>query len=92
MIFPSFLLPLPFLFFLFGQASGCTFHRAEGAFRTALAARKKPVPLIVLFAMHLAETLTIGRKVAKEKGVGAAEWIANCLAFGFTWWLPLRSE
>ncbi len=41
MIFPSFLLPLPFLFFLFGQASGCTFHRAEGAFRTALAARKK---------------------------------------------------
>lgn len=58
----------------------------------ALAARKKPIPLIVLFAMHLAETLTIGRKVAKEKGVGAAEWIANCLAFGFTWWLPLRSE
>lgn len=57
-----------------------------------LAAKKKPVPLIVLFAMHLAETLTIGRKVAKEKGVGAAEWIANCLAFGFTWWLPLRSE
>ena len=57
-----------------------------------LAARKKPIPLIVLFAMHLAETLTIGRKVAKEKGVGAAEWIANCLAFGFTWWLPLRSE
>ena len=58
----------------------------------ALAERKKPIPLIVLFAMHLAETLTIGRKVAKEKGVGAAEWIANCLAFGFTWWLPLRSE
>ena len=58
----------------------------------ALAARKKPIPLIVLFAMHLVEALTIGRKVAKEKGVGAAEWIANCLAFGFTWWLPLRSE
>ena len=58
----------------------------------ALAAKKKPIPLIVLFAMHLAETLTIGRKVAKEKGVGTAEWIANCLAFGFTWWLPLRSE
>ena len=58
----------------------------------ALAAKKKPIPLIVLFAMHLVETLTIGRKVAKENGVGAAEWIANCLAFGFTWWLPLRSE
>ena len=58
----------------------------------ALAAKKKPIPLIVLFAMHRSEALTIGRKVAKEKGVGAAEWIANCLAFGFTWWLPLRNE
>ena len=58
----------------------------------ALAARKKPLPLLILFAMHLAETLTIGRKVAREKGVGAVEWIVNCLAFGFTWWLPLRGE
>ena len=58
----------------------------------ALAVKKKPLPMIVLFAMHLAETLTIGRTVAKEKGVGAAEWIVNCLAFGFTWWLPLRGE
>ena len=58
----------------------------------ALAARKKPLPLLILFALHLAETLTVGRKVAREKGVGAAEWIVNCLAFGFTWWLPLRGE
>ena len=58
----------------------------------ALAVKKKPLPMIVLFAMHLAEMLTIGRTVAKEKGVGAAEWIVNCLAFGFTWWLPLRGE
>lgn len=58
----------------------------------ALAARRKPLPLLILFGMHLAETLTIGRKVAREKGVGAVEWIVNCLAFGFTWWLPLRGE
>lgn len=58
----------------------------------ALAARKKPLPLLILFGMHLAETLTIGRKVAREKGAGAVEWIVNCLAFGFTWWLPLRGE
>ena len=58
----------------------------------ALAARKKPIPLIVLFAMHLSEARTSGRKVANAEGGGAAEWIANCLAFGFTWWLPLRSE
>lgn len=57
-----------------------------------LAAKKKPLPLLILFALHLAETLTVGRKVAREKGVGAAEWIVNCLAFGFTWWLPLRGE
>ena len=56
----------------------------------ALAAKRKPLPLILLFALHLFETLTVGKKVAKEHGVGALEWIANCLCFGFTWWLPLR--
>ena len=56
----------------------------------ALAAKKKPLPLVILFALHLFETLTVGRKVAREHGVGAAEWIANCLCFGFTWWLPIR--
>ena len=57
-----------------------------------LAAKKKPLPLLILFAMHLCETLTIGRKVAKDRAVPTPEWIAQCLAFGFTWWLPLRSE
>lgn len=58
----------------------------------ALAARKKPLPLLILFGMHLAETLTVGRRVAKDKQVGTAAWIANCLAFGFTWWLPLKED
>ena len=58
----------------------------------ALAAKKKPLPLIILFALHLFETLTAGREVARAKGVGALEWIGNCLCFGFTWWLPLREE
>ena len=56
----------------------------------ALAAKKKPLPLIILFALHLFETLTVGRKVAKEHGIGALEWIVNCLCFGFTWWLLIR--
>ena len=56
----------------------------------ALAAKKKLLPLIILFALHLFETLTVGRKVAKEHGIGALEWIVNCLCFGFTWWLPIR--
>ena len=56
----------------------------------ALAARRKPLPLIILFALHLGETLTVGRKVARDHGIGALEWIVNCLCFGFTWWLPIR--
>lgn len=56
----------------------------------ALAVKKKPLPLIILFALHLFETLTVGREVAKEHDIGALEWIANCLCFGFTWWLPIR--
>ncbi len=58
----------------------------------ALAARKKPIPLLVLFALHLFETLTVGRRVAEEHGVAPLSWIANCLCFGFTWWLPIREE
>ena len=58
----------------------------------ALAAKKKPIALIALFATHLVETLTIGRRVASEKGVGTAAWLVNCLAFGFTWWLPLKKD
>ena len=56
----------------------------------ALAAKKKPVPLIVLFLMHATEYAVIGRKVAEENGLSVPEGLAQCLAFGFTWWLPLR--
>ncbi|MCR5089346.1 MAG: hypothetical protein K6C08_07545 [Oscillospiraceae bacterium] len=56
----------------------------------ALAAKKKPLPLIVLFLMHASEYLFIGRKTAGEAGMKSAEGLAQCLAFGFTWWLPIR--
>ena len=56
----------------------------------ALAARKKPLPLILLFLMHATEYLTIGRKTAAEHDIGHAEALAQCLSFGFTWWLPVR--
>lgn len=58
----------------------------------ALAAKKKPVPLITLFLMHAAEYFMVGRKVAAAKGIPAAEGLAKCLSFGFTWWLPLKEE
>ena len=56
----------------------------------ALAAKKNPIPLLVLFAMHLSEYFLVGRKVAAQKGLTVLEGIAQCLAFGFTWWLPLK--
>ena len=56
----------------------------------ALAAKKKPLPLALLFGMHLTEYLTVGRKVAAEHGLSVPEGLAQCLAFGFTWWLPLK--
>ena len=56
----------------------------------ALAAKKKPVPLLVLALLHAAEYGLVGRKVAAERGLGLAEGLAQCLAFGFTWWLPIR--
>ena len=56
----------------------------------ALAAKKKPVPLIILFLMHATEYVLVGRKVAEENGISVPEGLAQCLAFGFTWWLPLK--
>jgi len=57
---------------------------------SVLAAKKKPIPLIVLFVMHLGEYFLVGKKVAKENYVYQPVAVANCLAFGFTWWLPLK--
>lgn len=58
----------------------------------ALAAKRKPVPLIVLFLMHATEYAVIGRKTAEENGLSVPEGLVQCLAFGFTWWLPLRKN
>ena len=58
----------------------------------AMAAKKKPIPLIVLFLMHASEYALIGKKTAEGKGLPAAEGLAQCLAFGYTWWLPIRNE
>ena len=65
----------------------CVGLYALGAY---LAAQKKPLPLLALFATHAAEYALIGRKVAAEQGLPAAEGLAQCLSFGFTWWLPLK--
>ena len=55
-----------------------------------LAAKRKPMPLLILFLLHGLEYFVKGRAVAREKGVSEHEGLAQCLAFGFTWWLPLK--
>ncbi len=55
-----------------------------------LAAKKKPLPLLSLLAMHLTEYFMVGRKVAAEHGIDRLEGLKQCLAYGYTWWLPLK--
>ena len=56
----------------------------------ALAAKKKPWPLVILFGMHASEYVLIGRKVASSHGLSPLEGLIQCLSFGFTWWLPIK--
>ena len=54
--------------------------------------KKKFIPLISLFTMHLTEFFIIGRKTGRDNGLSRLSSLAHCLAFGFTWWLPLKSK
>ncbi len=56
------------------------------------AAKKKPLPLIILFMTHLSEYFIIGRKAGKENCLSPINALIKCLSFGFTWWLPLRKS
>ena len=58
----------------------------------AMAMKKKPLPLLILIGLHAGEYALIGRKVAGDNGLTRAEGLAQCLSFGFTWWLPLKKE
>ena len=57
-----------------------------------LAAKKKPLPLLILFGLHAGEYALIGRKVAAKHGLGILEGLCQCLVFGFTWWLPIKKQ
>ena len=56
----------------------------------ALAARAKPWPLLALIATHAAEYFLVAKKVADDNGIPQPEALAKCLAFGFTWWKPVK--
>ena len=57
-----------------------------------LAGKKHPVPLIVLAATHLGEYFLKARAIAKEHAINRLSALANCLCFGFAWWLPIRES
>lgn len=62
------------------------------AWFAALAAKKKPLPLLILCLLHSVEYFHVGRIIAAENGLSVPEGLAQCLAFGFTWWLPLKKS
>ena len=62
------------------------------AVTAALAVHKRPHAFMSALRMHTAEYFLIGKKVAEAKGLTKGEGLAQCLAFGFTWWLPLKAE
>ena len=72
----------------FGKPIGAALY----ALAAYLAGKKKPAALITLVVTHLCEYLFIGRKVGKDNGIGQAETLTNCLAFGFAWWLPIKED
>ena len=54
------------------------------------AGKKKPMLLATLIGTHLCEYLFIARGVAKSKNIDQLVALANCICFGFGWWLPIK--
>ena len=80
------------MFLKFTKQFGKPICVALYAWFAALAVKKKPLPLLSLFLLHTVEYFHVGRKVAAENGLSVPEGLAQCLAFGFTWWLPLKKS
>ena len=80
------------MFLKFTKQFGKPICVALYAWFAALAVKKKPLPLLSLLLLHTVEYFHVGRKVAAENGLSVPEGLAKCLAFGFTWWLPLKKS
>ena len=51
-----------------------------------------PWLLLALFALHLAELVTVGYRTGRAGNVSGAKSILLCMLFGFLWWLPLKKR
>lgn len=56
------------------------------------AANKNYIPLGLLVLMHLTEYFIVGKKAGSENGIFPVKAFFLCLAFGFTWWLPIKNK
>lgn len=68
----------------------CAVLYALGAVRAVK--NKKFGLLCFMFFAHLAEYFVIGAETGKAYGIKPLKAFLSCLAFGFTWWLPIRME
>ncbi len=57
-----------------------------------LSARGIWIPLAALGLLHLSEYFIVAINVAKNNGISQFTAFLNCLAFGFTWWLPIKEN
>ena len=48
------------------------------------------IALCVIWASHPLELPIASWRLAKERGLSPARVVLKTLAFGFTWWLPLK--
>ena len=45
-----------------------------------------------LLVLHVSEYFIIGGKIGEQASLSKWKAFLLCLAFGFTWWLPLKKE
>lgn len=50
------------------------------------------IPLAALVLLHFSEYFIAAMNVAKKNGISQITAFVNCLAFGFTWWLPIKEN
>ena len=47
---------------------------------------------VVLLSLHCSEYFIVGGKIGAQAGLSKGKAFLLCMAFGFTWWLPLKKE
>lgn len=64
---------------------------SAGAFAHAIV-KKNPILPLALYTMHLAEYFIVARKAGKAVWYDDLRCFLNTMAFGFTFWLPMKLE